>query len=206
METVPAFDRHFFRSDAVFSRIGDGSLGGKAEGLVRIRTALEERAGGAIDGIEVGIPRVVVLATDVYDAFVRQNELGDLVERDLPDDRVAHVFQRGDLPPEVLGDLRAVAEEARQPLAIRSSSMLEDALERPFAGIYQTKMIPNNQPDAGSRFLRLLEAIKLIFASTWFRDARTYRKAAGIGTGEEKMAVMVQEVVGARHDDRFYPH
>ncbi len=206
METVPAFDRHFFRSDAVFSRIGGGSLGGKAEGLIRIRSALESRLGGEVAGIELAIPRVAVLGTDAFDAFLARNDLQDAIEGDLPDDRLAHAFLRADLPSELVGDLRSLAEEVQQPLAVRSSSLLEDALERPFAGIYETKMIPNNQAEAGTRFHLLAEAIKFVYASTFFRDARTYRRAAGIGEGEEKMAVMIQEIVGDRHGDRFYPH
>ena len=91
------------------------------------------------------------------------------------------------------------------PLAVRSSSLLEDALRRPFAGVYETKMLPNNQPEPGSRFQRLAEAIKLVYASTFFRGARAYRQAAGEGDEVEKMAVMIQEVVGVRHGKRFYP-
>lgn len=205
MSPVAPFDRRFFRSDAVFSRIGAGSLGGKAEGLIRIRDALEARLGGSVDAIRIVIPRVVVLATDVFDAFMAANGLHEVV-RGAPDDRIAHAFQKADLPTDVLGDLRAVAMEVRRPLAIRSSSMLEDALERPFAGVYGTKMIPNNQPDADTRFRRLTEAVKLVYASTYFGSARTYRKAGGIGEAEEKMAVMIQEILGERHGDRFYPH
>ncbi len=204
--SVPGFDRRFFRSEEVFSRIGDGRLGGKAEGLIRIRDRLYEDLGGRVDGIDVGIPRVVVLATDPFDAFMRRNRLDPASLAEHPDERIAHTFQRGDLPSEVLGDLRALAESAHQPLAVRSSSMLEDALERPFAGIYETKMIPNNQPDPGSRFRRLVEAVKLVYASTYLRNARTYRKAAGIAEEDEKMAVLIQEIVGERHGDRFYPH
>ncbi|NIP83473.1 MAG: hypothetical protein GWM90_31295 [Gemmatimonadetes bacterium] len=206
METVPRFDRRFFESDAVFSRIGEGGLGGKAEGLVRIRSALASRLGGRVDGIEVGIPRVVVLATGAFDAFMKRNGLYDAALGGSSDERLAHAFQTADLPSELLGDLRAVAEEVTRPLAVRSSSLLEDALERPFAGIYETKMIPNNQPDAAARFQRLVEAIKLVYASTFFRGARTYRRAAGIDDRDEKMAVMIQEIVGERHGDRFYPH
>ena len=206
MSPVPAFDRRFFRSSAVFSRIGAGELGGKAEGLIQIRDALERELDGRVDGIEVGIPRVVVLATDGFDQFMEGNDLWALALSDAPDDRIAHAFQRAGLPTEVLGDLRAVAAEVRRPLAVRSSSMLEDALEQPFAGVYETKMIPNNQPDADSRYSRLSEAIKLVYASTFFRSARTYRKAAGIEDRAEKMAVMIQEIVGERHGDRFYPH
>ena len=106
METVPTFDRQFFRSDAVFSRIGGGSLGGKAEGLVRIRSALEARLGGEVGGIELTIPRVAVLGTDAFDAFLARNDLDEAIGGDLPDDRLAHAFQRADLPSELVGDLR----------------------------------------------------------------------------------------------------
>lgn len=203
---VPSFDRRFFRSEAVFSRIGEGGLGGKAEGLIRIQDALETRLAGRVDGIDVMIPRVVVLATAAFDAFMAQNDLYALVLTDPPDDRVAHAFQKADLPTNVLGDLRAVAAEVQRPLAVRSSSLLEDALERPFAGVYETKMIPNNQPDPDTRFHRLVEAVKLVYASTYFRSARMYRRAGGIDDRDEKMAVVIQEIVGVRHGDRFYPH
>jgi hypothetical protein len=205
MESIPAFDRRFFRSASVFARIGGGDVGGKAAGLVRIRDALEGKVQGRIDGIDVVIPRVVILTTDAFDAFMRANDLYGRVTEALPDDRLAHAFQRADLPPEAVGDLRALAEEAHQPLAVRSSSLLEDALEQPFAGVYETKMIPNNQPEAAQRFRRLSEAVKLVYASTFFRAARTYRRAAGVGERDEKMAVVIQEVVGGRHGDRFYP-
>jgi hypothetical protein len=205
MEAVPAFDRRFFRSSELFARIGEGDVGGKAAGLVEMRSALEQDVQGRIEGIDVVIPRVVVLATDGFDAFMARNDLYAVAEDDHPDDRLAHAFQRADLPPAMLGDLRALAEEARQPLAVRSSSLLEDALERPFAGVYETKMLPNNQPDADHRFRALVEAVKLVYASTFFRTARTYRRAAGLVDRDEKMAVMIQEIVGNRHDTRFYP-
>ena len=108
-------------------------------------------------------------------------------------------------PSELLGDLRALSQQVKTPLAIRSSSLLEDALNRPFAGVYATKMIPNNQFDADSRFRRLVEAIKFVYASTYFREARDYIKTTGRDPSEEKMAVIIQEVVGRRHGDRFYP-
>ncbi|MFO7894422.1 MAG: PEP/pyruvate-binding domain-containing protein [Longimicrobiales bacterium] len=205
MDSVLPFDRRFFRSDAVFSRIGEGGLGGKADGLIRIRNTLDERLEGRVDGVEVGIPRVVVIATGPFDQFMEENDLHELAVSDAPDDRIAHAFQNGDLPTEMLGDLRSVAAEVRSPLAVRSSSLLEDAVEQPFAGIYETKMIPNNQPDADTRYHRLVEAVKLIWASTYFSSAKTYRKVAGIPDADEKMAVMIQEIVGRRYGDRFYP-
>ena len=122
-----------------------------------------------------------------------------------PDRQIAHAFQRAELPVELVGDLRAIVEQIHQPLAIRSSSLLEDALYQPFAGVYSTKMIPNNQHDADTRFRKLVEAVKFVYASTFFARARAYVRATGRSPEEEKMAVVVQEVVGRRHRDRFYP-
>jgi hypothetical protein len=159
---------------------------------------------GALGGIAVRIPRMIVLATSVFDEFMTQNGLDAVVAEGLPDARLAHAFQLASLPVEWLGDLRAVVEEVRAPLAVRSSSLLEDALNRPFAGVYATKMLPNNQPDADTRFQRLVEAVKLVYASTFFAAARSYRRGARVER-DEKMAALIQEVVGTRHDERFYP-
>ena len=148
---------------------------------------------------------MAVIATDSFDRFIAQNGLAELPFDEMSDDRIAHAFQKGDLPFELLGDLRALIVQVKTPLAIRSSSLLEDALERPFAGVYATKMIPNNQPDPDTRFRRLVEAIKFVYASTYFREARDYIRTTGTKPGEEKMAVIIQEVVGQRRGDRFYP-
>ena len=123
----------------------------------------------------------------------------------MSDDRIANAFQKSDLPFELLGHLRALILQVKTPLAIRSSSLLEDARERPFAGVYATKMIPNNQADPDLRFRRLVEAIKFVYASTFFREARDYIRTTGMRLGDEKMAVIIQEVVGQRRGDRFYP-
>jgi hypothetical protein len=204
---IPPFDRSFFGAPRRFSRIGGGALGGKATGLVRLDAALTAGLEGAWVGeIGVGIPRAVVVATDAFDAFLERNGLLEAVEGEPSDERLAHRFQRADLPPEIVGDLRALVEGVRRPLAVRSSSLLEDALEHPFAGVYETKMIPNDSPDPGARFQALVEAIKLVWASTFFESARAYRSAVRIGEGDEKMAVVIQEVVGRRHGGRFYPH
>ena len=204
---IPAFDRSFFGSEETFSRIAGGGLGGKAEGLISIRQALDEVfPGRRFEGIEVGIPRLAVLGTDVFDAFMERNDLWSQALSGQPDSRIAHAFMRAEFPAELLGDIRELVEAVHTPLAVRSSSLLEDALRRPFAGVYETKMLPNNQPDPASRFQRLLEAIKLIFASTYFEQARAYRRVAGCGDEDEKMAVIVQEVLGKLHGHRFYPH
>jgi hypothetical protein len=156
-------------------------------------------------GVEVGIPAMTVITTSFFDAFVDRNGLRSVAESEMPDERLAHAFQQADLPAELAGDLRALTEEVRQPLAVRSSGLLEDALFRPFAGVYTTKMIPNNQADPSARFQALVEAVKYVWASAFFREAKAYRRTMRKTDDDEKMAVLIQEVVGQRHFDRFYP-
>lgn len=205
-QDVPRFDRQFFDGHERFTAIGEGSIGGKASGLLRLRDVLAARVDAARHpGVEVSIPALTVLTTDLFDRFLDENGLRDLAHSGASDERIALAFQRAALPVEITGDLRALIRGVTQPLAIRSSSLLEDALYQPFAGVYATKMIPNNQPHVDARFRRLVESIKLVWASTFFREARRYAAAAGRSIEEEKMAVIVQEVVGRRHRERFYP-
>jgi len=205
--SIPSFDRAFFSSEHTLTRIGGGSLGGKTEGLLTMRHSLKEHLETGIFGsIRIDIPRLTVLATEVFDSFMERNALYGVALSGQSDSRIAHAFQKAHLPSEILGDLRGLVERVHTPLAVRSSSLLEDALGRPFAGVYETKMIPNNQPDSGARFQRLVEAVKLVFASTFFREARAYRRVVGVEDREEKMAVIIQEVIGQRHGERFYPH
>ena len=203
---LPVFDRKFWDGTFRCTQIGTGSLGGKAGGLVFIKDLLAEQIDpGSFPDVEINVPTMAVLATDCFDRFVTQNRLAELPFEAMADRRIAHAFQKADLPIELLGDLRALTVQVKTPLAIRSSSLLEDALERPFAGVYATKMIPNNQSDPDTRFRRLIEAIKFVYASTYFREARNYIRTTGIKPAEEKMAVIIQEVVGQRRGDRFYP-
>jgi Pyruvate phosphate dikinase, AMP/ATP-binding domain len=203
---VPRFDRDLFGSGERFTRIGRGELGGKASGLILAERALAAASGGDdLRGFEVGIPRLTVLATGVFDEFMSENALWDVARSGDPDRHVALAFQRAQLPVGVVGDLRGLVEKIHTPLAVRSSSLLEDALEHPFAGVYATKMTPNNQPDPDTRFRRLVEAVKFVYASTFSRNAVDFRRAIGKTDLDEKMAVIVQEVVGSRHGDRFYP-
>ncbi len=201
------FERKFFDSDDDFMLIGDGALGGKAQGLAFIRSALARSFdAGRFPDFQVNIPRLAVITTDHFDRFMTRNGLYDRVQDGDPDDRIAHAFQTAELPVEIAGDLRALVRNVHTPLAVRSSSLLEDALLHPFAGVYATKMIPNNQHDADVRFRKLAEAIKFVYASTFFRAAQDYRHAIGRGGEQEKMAVVIQEVVGQRRGDRFYPN
>ncbi len=206
--SVPRFERVFFESGEPFMRIGDGELGGKARGLVAARDILDEHLNPTeFPSITVEIPTTTVVTTEVFDAFMDRNRLYEFASSGVSDERVAHGFQGGDLPVEHVGDLRALIEQTGgSPLAVRSSSLLEDSLAHPFAGVYATKMIPNNEPDPNLRFQRLVEAIKFVYASTFFRSAMGYIAAIEQSPQDEKMAVVIQEVVGGRYGDRFYPH
>jgi len=203
---IPRFDRQFFDGRETFTRIGSGGLGGKASGLAFMHKVLASHfEAGMFRNVAVNIPNLTVLTTDVFDAFIEQNRLEDIALSDEPDERIAAAFQNGAIPAAVVGDLRALVAKIHQPVAVRSSSLLEDAMFEPFAGIYATKMIPNNQADADTRFKKLTEAIKFVYASTYLSAARSYAAMTSRTISEEKMAVIIQEVVGQRSQDRFYP-
>jgi hypothetical protein len=200
------FERNFLDPSTPFMTIGSGKIGGKASGLSAIRPFLFEAfKRGEYKGIQIDIPSLVVMRTGVFDWFMEENDLLAVVDEDLSDERIAHTFLNAELPFEVLGDLRSIADQVLTPLAVRSSSLLEDARHEPFAGVYATKMIPNNGSDPDDRFRQLTRAIKFVYASTFTRSAKNYRKATSHLENEEKMAVIIQELVGKRHHTRFYP-
>ncbi len=201
-----AFDRKFFDASEDFTLIGTGEIGGKASGLALSRQCI---AASEYDRerMIVNIPRLTVITTMYFDAFMRHNHLYDVAySESLSDHHIAYKFQQAELPVMMLGDLRSLIEHVHRPLAIRSSSLLEDAMYAPFAGIYATKMIPNNQPSPDARFLKLIEAIKFVYASTFFKQAKDYAKATSHSIRDEKMAVIIQEVVGMRRGNTFYPN
>jgi len=204
--SLPRFDREFFEGENPLTVIGGGELGGKASGLRQIHEDILARLDSEeFPYIEVGVPKAVILTTDVFDRFMDRNNLEELALSDAADDRIAHAFQRAELPAEVVGDLRALISGVHTPLAVRSSSLLEDALDHPFAGVYGTKMIPNNEIEEDARFTRLVEAVRFVYATTFFAEAKDYMASIGHPVGSEKMAVIIQEVVGQRADSRFYP-
>ncbi len=204
--SLPAYRRDLFGGPESATMIGTGSIGGKASGLVRMESALvSEPELREFPGITVTIPRFTVIGTDYFDEFIRLNRLDEINPEELRDERIAHYFNRAELPVSLLGDLRSLVSTINTPLAVRSSSLLEDAKARPFAGIYGTKMIPNNQPDPDYRFLRLVDAVKFVYASAFFKPARDYLRATGYTINEEKMAVIIQEIMGRSHNRRFYP-
>ncbi|MBU8870414.1 MAG: PEP/pyruvate-binding domain-containing protein [Gemmatimonadales bacterium] len=204
---IPVFSREFLGSESSITRIGSGAFGGKASGLIQVnRKVLSELAASEFPEFEVNVPTFTVLATDVFDEFMAQNDLYGIALSDESNDRISHAFQQAVLPALFTGDLRSLISEVRTPLAIRSSSLLEDDLDHPFAGVYGTKMIPNLQADIETRFRKFQQAIKYVYASMFFRSAKEYIRTTGREITEEKMAVIVQEMVGLKHDDRFYPH
>ena len=203
---VPRFDREFFGAEDSFTRIGNGALGGKASGLLRVREEiLSNLDPEEYPYIEVAVPTATVITTEVFDSFIERNKLEDVAASNLSDDRIAHAFQQAELPAEHVGDLRGLISNVHTPLAVRSSSLLEDDLDHPFAGVYGTKMIPNNEIEEDARFSRLDEAIKFVFATTFFAESKSYLASLGSPPGGEKMAVIIQEVVGQRAGDRYYP-
>lgn len=206
-EALTPFDRKTFDSSGNISVIGTGSIGGKGQGLAYIREAVIPKIDpNRFPGFRVNLPTLTVLSTQVFDAFMAQNNLYETAMRtDLRDDQIAHEFLEATLPAEFVGDLRALIDKVRSPLAVRSSSLFEDALREPFAGVYQTKMIPNNQDNPDARFRALTEAIKFVYASTFFKSAKEYIKTTRQDPRHEKMAVIIQKVVGLPFGKRFYP-
>ncbi len=196
----------FFNKENKITFIGDGAIGGKASGLLRVKNILQDfRNENNFSEFEITVPALCVIRTGIFEQFMKRNNLYKIALSKLPDDRKAYAFQKAELPFEILGDLRKLISELKTPIAIRSSSMLEDAKNEPFAGIYETKMTPNNQADVSSRFNKLVEAIKFVYASTFFKNASDYMRATKYKTEDERMAIIIQEVAGKKRDSLFYP-
>ncbi len=204
-EDTQEFNRIAFDSGAL--HVGTGEIGGKAQGLVFFATMLEAEYDPAqLPGIDVTVPPFAVLTTSVFDAFIGQTSLQGLDVDTLTDHEVAEAFQAAPLPADAMAFLASLIAEVRVPLAVRSSSLLEDAIFHPLAGVYETKMVPNNQPETEVRLRKMVEAVRLIYASTRFKQARDYLRAVGKDLADEKMALIIQEVVGSTRGSRFYPH
>ena len=187
-------------------QLGGGEHGGKASGLLEFSAMLSgELSGRSSLPMPLEVPGFIVIGSDYFREFVSTNGLSDLAHSDEPEERVASAFMQGDLSPQMVGSLWRMISETHIPLAVRSSSLLEDSLHEPFAGIYETKMVPNNDPSDETRFRKLVDAIKLVYASTYFPPAREYARGAGRSISDESMAVIIQRVVGTRYGDRFYP-
>ena len=202
---VAVFHRDRFDYYSNFARIGQGSLGGKGRGLAFIDSIIKKNpVCDNFDGVTISIPRTVVLCTDIFDEFMSSNNLYPVALSDLPDEEILRYFLQARLPDWLVEDFFALFEVVGKPLAIRSSSLLEDSHYQPFAGIYSTYMIPH--VDDKYEMLRMLsDAIKGVYASVFYADSKAYMNATSNVIDQEKMAVIIQEVVGEEHADYYYP-
>ena len=196
----------FQSGGAYFLRIGSGSLGGKARGLAFIRHLLhQQRLTRRFPNVHVSVPPTAVIATDAFDKFLAENSLLDFAMHAADDSEIQQRFLDAKLPAGLVTDLKAFLSEARHPLAVRSSSLLEDSQYQPFTGVYETYMLGNQNEDENFRLSQLSEALKLVYASTFSRHAKAYVRATPFRLEEEKMAVILQQVVGSFFGTRYYP-
>lgn len=203
---IADYNRDRFDEYLIFTRIGDGSLGGKARGLAFVdsmlkRNQLLEKYPDTI----ITIPRTVVLSTDVFDDFMEDNNLYHIALSDRTDNEIMQEFIEARLPFRIHEDLLAFINVVRNPIAIRSSSLLEDSHYQPFAGIYNTFMIPKVDNNERLMIEMLSHAIKCVYASVFFKDSKAYMEATRNVIDQEKMAIVLQEVTGKQYNDRFYP-
>ena len=203
---VAVFDRMKFDRYAHFARIGDGSLGGKGRGLAFLDNVIKRHPEfNSFAGVKVHIPKTVVLCTDFFDQFMEQNNLYQVALSDASDAEILQHFLAAQLPDSLKADFTTFFQATRCPIAVRSSSLLEDAHYQPFAGIYSTYMIP--YIDDGETMLQMLEAaIKGVYASVFYKDSKAYMSATSNVIDQEKMAVILQAVVGNDHGGRYYPN
>ena len=203
---VAVFDRLKFDAYSHFARIGEGSLGGKGRGLAFLDSVIKRHPDfNQYKGVSVQIPKTVVLCTDVFDRFMEQNNLYQIALSDAPDEEILKHFLRAQLPDSLIADFFTFFDATHSPIAIRSSSLLEDAHYQPFAGIYSTYMIPWLD-DKYAMLSMLACAIKGVYASVYYKDSKAYMTATSNVIDQEKMAVILQQVVGKQYDGRFYPN
>ena len=202
---VAEFVKERFDSYSNFARIGDGSLGGKGRGLAFIDNLVKRHVEfESFENATVTIPKTVVLCTDIFDEFMDSNNLYQVALSDVADEVILRHFLRAKLPDRLIDDFFAFFDAVRAPIAVRSSSLLEDSHYQPFAGIYSTYMIP--YLDDKYEMLRMLgDAIKGVYASVYYKDSKAYMQATRNVIDQEKMAVILQEVVGTQYGDRYYP-
>ncbi len=202
---IAHFDMETYGRHIWFSRMGDGSLGGKARGLAFLNSLVyKHHLADKYPSVKISIPRTIVIATDYFDQFIIDNDLQYVIDSDVSDEEILSEFVSSRLPEALIEELRAYVATSRSPLAVRSSSKLEDSSYQPFAGVYSTYMIPlAENPD---QMLRMLEkAIKSVYASVFYNSSRTYIQTTGNLLSEEKMAVVVQSICGSEHHGFYYP-
>lgn len=202
---VAVFKRGRFDNYSNFARIGEGSLGGKGRGLAFIDSIIKKNPiCDNLDGINIAIPRTVVLCTDIFDEFMELNNLYPIALSNAPDSEILEAFLKSRLPHRLVGDFLSLGDTFDRPLAVRSSSLLEDSHYQPFAGIYSTYMVPRVKDN--KTMIRLLgNAIKSVYASVFYADSKAYMTATSNVIDQEKMAVIIQEVVGQKFDHYYFP-
>ncbi|MCF8303108.1 MAG: phosphoenolpyruvate synthase [Bacteroidales bacterium] len=205
--TIAEFNRENFDEYLSFSRIGEGSIGGKARGLAFLDSLIKRNViFEQYEDVTIRIPRTVVICTDIFDEFMEDNELYRIaLAEDVSDEEILDHFVNARLPFRLHEDLYTFISVVRNPIAVRSSSLLEDSHYQPFAGIYSTYMIPNIHQDERLMIEKLSNAIKSVYASAFFKDSKAYMAATSNVIDEEKMAIVMQEVCGRRYSERFYP-
>lgn len=204
---ISDFNKDTFDITTTFARIGGGSLGGKARGLGFVNHLISNfEIRYRFKDVKIFVPSAVVLGTDLFDQFLDNNKLREFALTFNDDNELMNKFFEADnFPVEAVNDLRSFLELVRDPLAVRSSSLLEDSQGQPFAGVYDTFMLPNDHPELEVRLKQLLHAIKRIYVSIFFQKSKDYFKVTTYRLEEEKMAVIVQKLVGAEHNEKFYP-
>ncbi|MBI9108292.1 MAG: phosphoenolpyruvate synthase [Spirochaetales bacterium] len=204
---IAEFDKLRFDELSFFSRIGNGSLGGKGRGLAFINQQLKEHdLLSEFPDINISIPRTIVLTTKVFDDFISDNDLYSTALNETDDGKILQTFIEAKMPIKYLPDFETILEEITTPIAVRSSSLLEDSHHQPFAGIYKTYMLSNENKDFNIRRRELLLAVKAVYASTYFQHSKAYMKSTNNIVEDEKMAIVIQEVVGRAYGRRFYPN
>ena len=201
---VAVYQKERFDEYSNFARIGDGSLGGKGRDLAFIGAMVKRYPKLEHEHFAVTIPKTVVICTDIFDEFMETNELYPVALSDVDDETILKYFLRASLPARLIEDLMAFFDVVKSPIAVRSSSLLEDSHYQPFAGIYSTYMVPKLE-DKYDMLRTLSDAIKAVYASVFYRDSKAYMTATSNLIDQEKMAIVLQEVVGNRYNDHFYP-
>ncbi|MFC1826140.1 PEP/pyruvate-binding domain-containing protein [Thermodesulfobacteriota bacterium] len=205
---VAQFKSHNFDADIMdFVKIGQGSLGGKARSLAFMSALLQQnpKIYEKYSEVNIAIPKTLVISTDGFESFITQNNLKDFASQSWTDEKIAAGFLQADMPVWLVKELEAYLIQVKYPLSVRSSSLLEDAQFHPYAGIYETYMIPNNHSELSKRLEHLITAIKLVYASTYYEDAKAFARSTSNQPQEEAMGVIIQQLTGEEYGDYFYP-
>jgi len=203
---ITDFEQTQFDSENSFIRLGNGSLGGKARGIAFINTLLAQtKLYEKFKDVEIKTPYTFVICSEVFEEFIEINKLQKFAISETDNDKISKKFMKKRLPDKIVQDLKTLLINIKYPIAIRSSSILEDSQTLPFAGLYSTFLIPNNNPLLNKRLIQLCNAIKLVYASVFFKSPKEYIRNTNFSVEEEKMAVIIQQAVGQNYNNNFYP-